>query len=323
MKKGIGIAFLVLGCVAFIGLINSYLNSRDDIEGALVAFLVQTSIGTILLISAKKDNERKIKQQIEYKKRIQLKEVKENEELEQKFKKVDELNENIEELNNINVLEVNDFKEIIIENEKKIIEKGGESQLLTRAFMAYEIVLDNEYVYWMPFTGEGMPPAPIFAVSKKGGEALKLTDPRPTANGLCVDDAYLYWVQTDGIYRQSKKSATPEKIYTTPANEITSDLKMDAENFYFLQGKSKRNLIKLSKKGGDAALISKEPSQFWIGKNEIIIMRYVGFTDTAIFKISKDGTGEKKLDSGYVSDLIIHQNKVYVSDMVKIYELNL
>jgi len=129
MKKGIGIAFLVLGCVAFIGLINSYLNSRDDIEGALVAFLVQTSIGTILLISAKKDNERKIKQQIEYKKRIQLKEVKENEELEQKFKKVDELNENIEELNNINVLEVNDFKEIIIENEKKIIEKGGESQL--------------------------------------------------------------------------------------------------------------------------------------------------------------------------------------------------
>lgn len=206
---------------------------------------------------------------------------------------------------------------------RRVPKAGGESQLLARAFMAYEIVLDNEYVYWMPFTGEGMPPAPIFAVSKKGGEALKLTDPRPTANGLCVDDAYLYWVQTDGIYRQSKKSATPEKIYTSPANEITSDLKMDAENFYFLQGKSKRNLMKLSKKGGTATLISKEPAQFWIGENDVIIMRYVGFTDTAIFKISKDGTGEKKLDSGYVSDLIIHQNKVYVSDMVKIYELNL
>uniref|UniRef100_UPI0040478DFF hypothetical protein n=1 Tax=Flavobacterium sp. TaxID=239 RepID=UPI0040478DFF len=98
MKKGIGIAFLILGAFAFIGLINSYLNSKNDIEGALIAFLVQTTIGVILIISAKKDNERKIKQQIEYNKRIQQKEVKENEVLEQKFKKVDELNENIEEL---------------------------------------------------------------------------------------------------------------------------------------------------------------------------------------------------------------------------------
>ena len=205
---------------------------------------------------------------------------------------------------------------------RRVPKAGGNSQLLTPAFMAYEIVLDNEYVYWMPFTGEGMPPTPIFAVSKKGGEPIKLTDPRPTANGLCVDDEFLYWVQTDGLYRQSKKSSTPEKIYATPANKIASDLKMDAENFYFLQGKSKRNLMKLPKKGGVATLISKEPSQFWVGENEVIIMRYVGFTDTAIFKISKEGAGEKKLDSGYVSDLIIHQNKVYVSDMVKIYELN-
>lgn len=206
---------------------------------------------------------------------------------------------------------------------RRVPKAGSESQLLTRAFMASEIVADNDFVYWMPFTGEGMPPAPIFAVSKKGGKAIQLTDPRPTANGLCVDDEFVYWVQTDGLYRQSKKNSIPEKIYITPANEITSDLKMDSENFYFLQAKSKRNLMKLSKKGGAATLISKEPSQFWVGENDIIIMRYVGFTDTAIFKINKEGAGERKLDSGYVSDLIIHQNKVYVSDMVKIYELNL
>lgn len=129
MKKNIGIAFLVLGSVAFIGLMNSYLNSKNDVKGALIAFLGQTSIGVALIISAKKDNERKIKQQIEYKKRIQQKEANENELLKQKFKRVDELNENIEELKNISVLDVNDFKEIIIENEKKIIEKGNESQL--------------------------------------------------------------------------------------------------------------------------------------------------------------------------------------------------
>ena len=205
---------------------------------------------------------------------------------------------------------------------RRVPKGGGESQVLTPAFMASEIVLDNEYVYWIPFVGEGMPPAPIFSVPKKGGEAIKLTNPRPTANGLCVDNEFLYWIQTDGIYRQAKKNSEPEKIYTTPANEITSDLKMDSENFYFLQGKSKRNLMKLSKKGGVATLLSKEPSRFWVGENEVIIMRYVGFTDTAIFSISKDGAGEKKLDSGYVSDLIIHQNKVYVSDMVKIYKLS-
>lgn len=129
MKKGIGIAFLVLGAFAFLGLINSYLNSKNDTKGALIAFLGQTSIGVALIISAKKDNERKIKQQIEHKKRIQQKEAKDNELLEQKFKKVDELDKNIDELKNINILEVNDFKEIIIENEKKIIEKGNENQL--------------------------------------------------------------------------------------------------------------------------------------------------------------------------------------------------
>jgi hypothetical protein len=47
-----------------------------------------------------------------------------------------------------------------------------------------------------------------------------------------------------------------------------------------------------------------------------------GITETSIFKINKDGTNEKKPDSGYVADLIIHQNKVYLSDIIKIYELN-
>lgn len=129
MKKTLGIICFVIAFLMLVGLLLGRVNSKDDIPFVIFSSILFSGFGILLMFSAKKDNERKIKQQIEYKKRIQQKEAKENEQLEQKFKRVDELNENVEELKNISILEVNDFKEIIIENEKKIIEKGSESQL--------------------------------------------------------------------------------------------------------------------------------------------------------------------------------------------------
>lgn len=129
MKKTLGIICFVIAFLMLVGLLLGRVNSKDDIPFVIFSSILFSGFGILLLFSAKKDNERKIKQQIEYKKRIQQKEAKENEQLEEKFKRVDELNENVEELKNISILEVNDFKEIIIENEKKIIEKGSESQL--------------------------------------------------------------------------------------------------------------------------------------------------------------------------------------------------
>lgn len=206
---------------------------------------------------------------------------------------------------------------------RKISKDGGEALLLTPAFMPSEIVLDEENIYWKPFVGEGMPPAPIFAISKKGGEPKTLTDARLSANGLCVDDKFIYWSQTDGIYRAAKTGGGGiEKIYAAPAGEIASDLKADVESFYFLQGTSKRDLYKFSKSGGEAKVLARAVSNFWLGADEIVFQRYIGSFDIALFRVAKDGGGETELDrDGYLSDLIIGKDKIYFSDVINIHEL--
>jgi hypothetical protein len=201
--------------------------------------------------------------------------------------------------------------------------KGGEATLLTKAFIAWEIVVDKDNVYWMPFVGEGMPPAPVYSVPKTGGEPKTMTDPRPSANGLCLDEKFLYWIQTDGIYKTGKQGgANIEKIYSIPPDgEIVSDLKNDADNFYFLQVKS-RKLMKLSKSGGEAKELAKDVGQFWLGDKEIVFQRWVYSSDMAIMKIDKNGEGETELDvDGYLSALTVSKSKIYLSDIVKIYEL--
>lgn len=208
---------------------------------------------------------------------------------------------------------------------RKIAKEGGESVLLTKAFIIWEIALDKENVYWMPYVGEGMQPAPIYSVSKNGGTPKAITDPRPSANGLCVDGDFVYWVQTDGIYKTTKQGGQIDKIYNTPGGggQITSDLKSDAQNFYFLQGSSERDLMKLPKSGGDAKKIAEKVSKFWTGEDIIVFQRYITSFDVAIYKIGKDGGGETELDkNGYISDLIVGKNKIYLSDIVNIYELN-
>lgn len=206
---------------------------------------------------------------------------------------------------------------------QKISKEGGQPTLLTKVFMPSEIVLDDENVYWMPYVGEGMPPAPIYSVSKNGGEPKTLTDARPSANGLCVDEKFIYWAQTDGIYKKAKQAGNIEKIYSASTGNITSGLKKDNENFYFLQGESKKDLFKLAKSGGEAKMITKNVSEFWLGENEIVFNRFITSFGIAIFKISKNGEGETELDKdGHLADLTISKNKVYMSDVIKIYELD-
>lgn len=205
---------------------------------------------------------------------------------------------------------------------RKVSKNGGEAKLLTNAFMASEIVLDKENIYWLPFVGEGMKPSPIYSVSKNGGDPKAVTDPRPSANGLGVDDKYIYWVQTDGIYKIAKSGGNIEKVYTAPNGQNTTDLKMDAENFYFKQGDSYRELYKLPKTGGEAKQIAKDVSQFWLGEKEIVLLRYFYSFEPHLIKIDKNGQNETELDKdGYLSDLIVGKNKIYLSDSVKIFEL--
>ncbi|MBX7169963.1 MAG: DUF5050 domain-containing protein [Pyrinomonadaceae bacterium] len=205
---------------------------------------------------------------------------------------------------------------------RKVSKNGGEAKLLTSAFLTSEIVLDKENIYWLPYVGEGMQPTPIYTVSKNGGEAKAVTDPRPSANGLAIDEKNLYWVQTDGIYKMVKNGGNIEKIYTIPNGQNTTDLKMDSENFYFRQGTSYRELYKLAKTGGEAKQISKDVSQFWLGENEIVLLRYFYSFQPHLIKTDKNGQNEIEIDQdGYLSDLVVGKNKIYLSDVVKIYEL--
>lgn len=204
---------------------------------------------------------------------------------------------------------------------RRVAKTGGEATLLTQAFMTSEIVVDKENVYWMPYVGEGMTPAPVYAVAKKGGETKAITDRRPTANGLCVDDKFVYWIQTDGIYKTGKQGGSIEKIYTMPDSDISSDLRNDSDNFYFLHVKS-NNLMKLAKSGGEPTLLAKGVARFWVGKDEIVFQRWVHSFDMSIYKVDKNGTGETELDTnGYLAGLTIGKDRIFLSDISKIYEL--
>ncbi|HQU86153.1 MAG TPA: DUF5050 domain-containing protein [Pyrinomonadaceae bacterium] len=205
---------------------------------------------------------------------------------------------------------------------QKIPKNGGDATLLAKTGMISEIVCDGENVYWMPFVGEGMKPAPIYFVSKNGGEAKTLTDPRPTMNGLSIDDKFVYWIQTDGIYKKAKNGGEIEKVYTPANNGQTTALKTDKENFYFKQGSSFQELYTLSKNGGEPRKITENVGDFWIGDGEIILLRYANSFDSKLSKINKDGKNETEIDqNGYLSDLFVGKNKIFLSDVIKIYEL--
>ncbi len=205
---------------------------------------------------------------------------------------------------------------------RKVSKNGGESKALTNAGMISQMVLDSENIYWLPYVGEGMKPSPIYSISKKGGDVKVLTDPRPSANGLCADDNYIYWIQTDGIYKLAKKGGETEKVYTPPQNQNVTDLKLDAENFYFRKGSSYQELYSLPKKGGDPKKLANQVNQFWLGEDEIVLLKYFYSTQSVLFIINKNGENETEIDrDGYLSDLIVGKNKIFLSDVVKIYEL--
>ena len=106
-----------------------------------------------------------------------------------------------------------------------------------------------------------------------------------------------------------------------PESDISSDLKNDSDNFYFLHVKS-NNLMKLAKSGGEPSLLAKNVAKFWVGKDEIVFQSWVHSFDMAIHKIGKDGTGQTELDAnGYLANLTVGKDRIFLSDISKIYEL--
>lgn len=82
-------------------------------------------------------------------------------------------------------------------------------------------------------------------------------------------------------------------------------------------------MVKLAKIGGKPEISAKNVVKFWVGEQEIIFSRRINSLETSLVKVGKNGEGEKIIDSGgFLSDLTISKEKVYLSNNAKIFELN-
>lgn len=199
---------------------------------------------------------------------------------------------------------------------------GGESAPITFGSPT-DFALDEERIYWHNFGGENAPPTPIYFADKKGGAAKPLTEPLITS-GIVADKEFIYWVQTDGIYKISKTGGEKSKIYSALEKQNLSDLIADTDNFYFTQGDGRNALYKLAKSGGEAVKIApsiNHAHQFFVDEYNIYFVLNESSFSAALVKISKNGGEVTKLDSGHIASMTIGKEKIFVSDVQKIYAL--
>lgn len=199
---------------------------------------------------------------------------------------------------------------------------GGESEPITVGTPT-EWTFDDTKIYWHNFGGENSPPTPIYSCDKNGGEAKPVTEPIITS-GLTVDKDFLYWAQSDGIYKIAKIGGEKSKIYSAPEKQNISGLIADNDNFYFTQGDGRNALFKIAKTGGESVkLVSNinHAHQFYADETHIYFVRNESSFETSISKVSKSGGEVTKLDSGYLAGFTVGKDKIFVADISKIYAL--
>lgn len=207
---------------------------------------------------------------------------------------------------------------------RKVAKSGGDAKLLTAAFSASEMIVDKDSIFWLPFVGQGMPPAPIYKISKNGGEAVALTGPRDGANGMSADADNIYWIERSGIYRVPKTGGAVETVHSAAAGKAIGDLKADGDAFYFLEGDTAKRLYRFPRSGGPPVEIAKDVSQFWLGADQIVFSRFVDSFSVAIIRVAKTGGAEVELDrNGHLADLAIAGKTVLVADVRGLYSIGL
>ena len=199
---------------------------------------------------------------------------------------------------------------------------GGESEPVTIASPT-DYALDDEKIFWQNYTGEGSPPTPIYSVEKKGGTPKAMTEPLITT-GIVVDKEFMYWAQSDGIYKMAKSGGEKAMVYSSREKQNISGLIADKDNFYFTQGDGKNALFKLAKSGGDVVKIApsiNHANKFYADETHIYFVRNESSFESSISKVPKSGGEVMMLDSGYIADFTVGNDKVFVSDVIKIYAL--
>jgi Domain of unknown function (DUF5050) len=199
---------------------------------------------------------------------------------------------------------------------------GGESEQITGGTPT-EWALDDAKIYWHNFGGENAPPTPIYVVDKKGGEAKAFTEPVITS-GIVADKDFVYWAQLDGIYKMAKTGGEKSKIFSAPEKQFVSGLSTDQDNFYFTLGNGVNALMKLAKKGGEATKIAPEINHvlhFYSDGKFVYFVKNEGTFGTSLNKVAVGGGEITLLDKGYIASFTVGNDKVFVTDIAKIYSL--
>ena len=199
---------------------------------------------------------------------------------------------------------------------------GGESTRITDGAPT-EWTIDDTKIYWHNFGGENAPPKPIYVADKNGGEAKAFTEPIITT-GIVDDKNFIYWAQSDGIYKQAKTGNEKSKVYAPAEKQNVSGLIADAENFYFTQGNGRNALFKLSKTGGEPVKIASEINhvqKFYSDETHIYFIKDESSFSNSLVKVPKNGGEVIKIDGGYSSSFTVSKDKIFVTDISKIYEL--
>jgi hypothetical protein len=218
----------------------------------------------------------------------------------------------------------------------RVPKEGGQSEtVVANTGAPAEMIVDDENIYWIIWTGEGSPPKPLMFASKQvGSEAKQLAPPQIGANGLCIDNDTVYWASPAGLKKAPKTGGEATIFYNDPTlNQPTTGLVQDAENFYYAQMDKKGNssLMKLAKMGGAPRQIAPSINHTMeFVADELYVYYfddekgYGSFGPVALRKVSKQGGEPVTLDmgdAGWVKFIAVDKTQVYFTDISKVYAL--
>lgn len=206
----------------------------------------------------------------------------------------------------------------------RIPKDGGEPEQITLGSPT-EMVVDDENIYWHNYVGEGMENVPINMVAKKGGPAQSITE-KVIVTGFAIDKEYFYFSTPDGVYKLSKKDKTQTKIYTIEKGQIRQ-IVADQDFIYTEHWQDpKVQIVKISKKDNSAIPLG-QPAYIntthlmQIDESNLYLMVEKGSFNDYLGKMSKI-TGEiTEIDNGYLASFTVNKNKIYFTDIARIYEI--
>lgn len=218
----------------------------------------------------------------------------------------------------------------------RVLKEGGQSETVVASTqMPAEMVVDDENVYWLLWIGENSPPRPVmFAPKQAGSEAKQLAPPQSGANGICVDDHYVYWTTPQGIKKLPKTGGEPALLHAPPTSMWpTIGLAQDTENLYYAQMNNKgySALMKLPKTGGEAIQIApgiNHTRSFVLDELYVYYFDeekgYGSFGPIALRKVSKQGGEPVTLDigsAGWIDHIDVDDKQVYFTNLENVYAL--